>query len=335
MNASKTSPSRLLSPAILLGATVVAASVLAFLPASKTEPLRTAWRESLRPGQQILTNSAAWVREARDKIRGAGAGDNPQQVAELADAVRRLELELLVERSRGQAHHPSTFANDAVVPNAEVAQASYETPAQGSPLLTAQAIPARVLGSQAKAFLVARDMLDVGKSQAAQRGSLVVDADLSLDATTVVDQGHTAGVNPNRLVLAGRRVWGRVADVGANTSTVQRVNDAGYRDLVQLASPYEGRLHFSARGMLVGSGGRLCKIELVETTQPVIVGDLVFTADDGVLDSPLLYGRVAKLQRQPGAAHWEIWMEPAIAAAAPPSRVSVLRMELNPARIAP
>jgi hypothetical protein len=49
----------------------------------------------------------------------------------------------------------------------------------------------------------------------------------------------------------------------------------------------------------------------------------------------MLYGRVAKLERKPGAAHWEISMEPAIATAAAPSRVAVLRMELNPARVTP
>jgi hypothetical protein len=73
---------------------------------------------------------------------------------------------------------------------------------------------------------------------------------------------------------------------------------------------------------------------MVEATEAVAAGDLVFTADDSVLDVPLLYGRVVKLQRQPGAAHWEIWMEPAMSAGSPPSQVAVLQMEVNPARLA-
>ena len=99
-------------------------------------------------------------------------------------------------------------------------------------------------------------------------------------------------------MLAGSRVWGKVADVGPHTCTVRRITDAGYRDLVQLATSREGRLHFSARGVLVGAGERLCKIELVETTEPVAVGDLVFTADDGVLQSPLLYGKIVTARSQ-------------------------------------
>lgn len=338
MNATKSSPSRFLSPVTTLGITLAASIVLACLPSSKTDPLRNAWRESLRPGQEVLINSGDWVKAVAAKLRGTPNGEapeSPQRLAELTEIVRRLQFELLIERSRTTADSPATFANNATSPNTEVALASYQAPAAASPLLISQSIGARVLGSQAKSYLVARDLIDVGKSSFAQRDSLVVDAELSFDAAALIDQGQNAGINPNRLVLAGRRIWGRIADVGSHTSTVRRVNDAGYRDLVQLASQRDGRLHFSARGMLVGSGERLCKIELVEATQPVIVGDLVFTADDGVLDSPMLYGRIVKLEHKSGAAHWEIWMEPAVAAAAPPSRVAVLRMELNPARVAP
>ena len=137
----------------------------------------------------------------------------------------------------------------------------------------------------------------------------------------LLDQGRDASLKPGRLVLAGSRVWGKVADVGPHTCTVRRITDAGYRDLVQLATSREGRLHFSARGVLVGAGRRLCKIELVETTEPVAVGDLVFTADDGVLQSPLLYGKIVKVDRKPADPHWQIWMEPAVNPSAPPARV--------------
>jgi cell shape-determining protein MreC len=313
---------------MLLAAILIVSVVLAVLPEARTQPLRDAWREAMRPGEQVLATSGEWLQAAREKFRGTAGkptGDAAAHVAELADKVRRLELELVLERSRLDASRLPPAAN-------EVALAGYVTPVEPEPLVVSQAISARVLGRQAKAFLVERDVLDVGKSQAAQKNSLVVDADESLDSNNIVDQGGAANIKPNRLVLSGRRIWGRIADVGPHTSTVRRANDAGYRDLVQLASLQDGRLHFSARGMLVGVGQRLCKIELVETSQPVTIGDWVFTADDGVLDLPLLYGRVAKLERKPGAAHWEIWMEPAVAASAPPSRVSVLKIDLNPAR---
>jgi hypothetical protein len=290
--------------------------------------MRDAWREAIRPGQQVLATSGQWLQAARDKVRGAAGNDatgGSRQIAELNDRIHRLELELLLERNRPETTYSSQAGGD-------VALAGYVTPSESTPLVVSQAIPARVLGRQAKSFLVERDVLDIGRSKAVRRGSLVVDADEALDQSQVVDQGAAAGIQANRLVVSGRRIWGRIAEVGPNTSTVQRSNDTGYRDLVQLASLQEGRLQFSARGMLVGTGQRLCKIELVETTQPVTVGDLVFTADDGVLDSPLLYGRVMKLERKPGAAYWEIGVEPAVAVAVPPSRVAVLKMDLNPAR---
>jgi hypothetical protein len=61
---------------------------------------------------------------------------------------------------------------------------------------------------------------------------------------------------------------------------------------------------------------------------------LVFSAAArGILPDPLLYGRIARLERPTGAAHWEIWMEPAVAESAPET-VAVLRAELSPLRVA-
>src|SRR5262249_27021480 len=91
---------------------------------------------------------------------------------------------------------------------------------------------------------------------------------------------------------------------------------------------------FAARGMLTGDGQGLCKIETLQVTQPVTVGDLVFTADDGALDVPLLYGSVARVERKAGATQWEVWMQPAVDAKSLPAQVAVLTMELNPARVA-
>ena len=153
---------------------------------------------------------------------------------------------------------------------------------------------------------------------ASRRSALVVENSLASAEPQLLDQGRDAGIAPGGMVLAGARIWGKITAVGPHTSTVQRVTDSGYRDLVQLASQRDGRLHFAARGMLVGHGERLCKVELVEASEPITVGDLVFSADDGVLDVPLLYGRIARLERKPAAGQWEIWMEPALPVSAPP-----------------
>ncbi|MCC7086001.1 MAG: rod shape-determining protein MreC [Pirellulales bacterium] len=322
----------LTAPATALAATVFVSVVLARLPEAKTQPLRNAWRETLRPGELVLAAGRDWLLAARDKVRDAVANNsNPSapRIAALSERVRRLELDLLIERNRQALSPPFNL------PQGDVTLAGHVTTNEATPLVVARSVSARVLGRQAKAFLVDREILDLGKLKSVQPKALVVDADEAIDLSQVVDRGADAGIKPNRLVLSGRRIWGRIAAVGPHTSTLQRTNDAGYRDLAQLASLQNGRLQFSARGILVGTGQQYCKLEQVETTEPVTVGDLVFTADDGVLDSPLLYGRVTKLERKPGAAHWEIWVEPAVTSSAAPARVAILQFELNPTRLSP
>jgi hypothetical protein len=76
----------------------------------------------------------------------------------------------------------------------------------------------------------------------------------------------------------------------------------------------------------------LARVRRVDVTEPVAVGDAVYAASDqGVLPQPLLYGFVVRVQRPVGAAHWEIWMKPALDGE--PESVVVLRAQINPARI--
>jgi cell shape-determining protein MreC len=291
------------------------ALTLGFASNRIASPLRGAWRDTLRPGLEVLDTTVAWAEDLRARLRigdDAALAAARHQIAELNDRLRRAELQLQVAQSDRAA--------DSTDPE--------------KPLLTAQTIPARVLGKQAQSFLDARQMLDAGRSRGVTARSVVIDDLPTATDRPVVDQGRDSSMRADHLVVAGSRVWGKIAEVGQHTSTVIRVTDSGFRDLVQLAAPRDGKIRFIARGVLVGKGEPLCKIELVEADAPVTVGDLIFTADDGVLDAPLLYGRVARLNRKLGDAHWEIWMEPAVPAASGPSHVGVLRLDLNPARLA-
>lgn len=318
---SGTKPNWLTPRRAVLAATLGSALAFGFASSRIASPLRSAWRDTLRPGLQILDATIVWADDLRARFysgEDAGLAQAQRQIAELNDRLRRAELQLQLAQS------------ERVADAASVGVGSKST----SPLLTAQTISARVLGKQAQSFLEARVMLDAGRSHGVTARSLVID-DLPTGADRpVVDQGQDASIRADHLVLTGSRVWGKIAEVGQHTSSVIRVPDSGFRDLVQLASRHDGKLRFLARGVLVGKGEPLCKIELVETGAAVTAGDLVFTADDGVLDAPLLYGRVARLERKPGAAHWEIWMEPAVPAASPPAHVAVLKLGLNPARLA-
>jgi hypothetical protein len=51
------------------------------------------------------------------------------------------------------------------------------------------------------------------------------------------------------------------------------------------------------------------------------------------VSAPLIYGRVARVERSSGKTHWEIWMEPAVGPDEPETIV-VVRLSLNPQRIA-
>jgi cell shape-determining protein MreC len=313
------------SPAVQLAVVLAIALALRFAPQAIGQATRDYWREALRPGQIIVRETTEIARSGLSKLRTPDAAPaDADQIARLNEQVRQLQAELLMKPS---------------LPNSTDADSGAEPPK----LLVTQTIGARVLGKQSKAYLQSREMLDVGRTSGVAAKSLVVDSPArgakddsktSPDDVALLDQGRDARVQAGRFVLAGRRIWGKVADVGLHTCTVQRITDAGYRDLVQLASRQDGRLQFAARGVLVGKGEALCKIELVDATSPVMAGDLVYTVSDGALDTPLLYGRVARIERKPGAAHWEIWMEPAVSLAAPPERVAVLKTELSPSRFA-
>ena len=178
-------------------------------------------------------------------------------------------------------------------------------------------------------------MLDdeAGGPNASAAAAKLGDARPTLVRRPVIDAGADFGLAADGLVLAGRRVWGKIAAVGPYTSVVCRVCEPGYRDAVQLGHVEGRRLQLGPRGLLVGTGEPLCRVEMVEVSQPVAIGDEVYTSDDGVPHAPLLYGRVVRLERSAGQPHWQIWMEPAVGSDEPRS-VAVLQMDLNPARVA-
>ncbi|HEV3415926.1 MAG TPA: rod shape-determining protein MreC [Pirellulales bacterium] len=313
---------RITSPPGLLAISLGTAAMLYFLPARLTEPARNAWAACLQPAQSITagvvgfsSDKLAWLHTGfEDRIRLATAEQN---LAELQERNRRLEAAL-----------------DAARVLAADSSASAVTGSPTEPLLRSDAIAARVLGHAAQTFLRGSQLLDVGSRVGASPGALVIDGDLAAaDARSLIDAGHDLGLESGRMVLAGRRVWGKLATVGAHTSLVRRTTDSGYRDTVQLAHRDGGQLRLGPRGVLVGIGDRLCQIELVAATEPVSMGDEVYTVGDGVLPAPLLYGSVVRVERPAAAAHWQIWMQPAVGADEP-REVAVLRMELNPARIA-
>jgi cell shape-determining protein MreC len=299
---------RLTGPAAALLAGLVLAVGLMLVPASWTAAAKGQVLGWLRPGQlAVLT-----VREhiGRCLARASAHFDSAARLVEaelrcqrLAAENRRLAAELALAADRQPGSAPS------------VGEASSQR------LLNAHCVEARVLGQSAQAFLGRRQLIDVGSKAGVQP-----DAPVLYAPPRIVDPGRDAGLQPGQLLLSQGRVCGKVVQVGHYTSLVQTLTEPGYRDLVQLGCG-------GPQGILEGTGDPLARIRLVEVTEPVTVGDQVYsTAGEGSLPEHLLYGRVVRVERPVGAAHWEIWMQPAL----DPGRTdqfAVLRIELNPARV--
>ena len=310
---------RLTTPRGLLGVGLILAVLLMLVPPAWVAPVRGGIGAGLLPGQigiaNLLTEKDRLADEAKRHF---------DTVARLTEAERNLDR-LRRENDRLTAQLEEFDSHNADLERESVSQAEDR-------LLNLQCIWARVLGQQARAFLQENVPLDVGSRAGVQSDALVIGGPEGL----LIDQGKAAELQSGQLVLGRGRVWGKIVEVGPYTSTARTVTEPGYRDLVRLATPdAHGRpTRWGPEGILEGLGERLARIRLVEVTEPVSVGDLVFTAaGEGVLPKPLLYGRVVRVERPTGASHWKIWMEPAMGRHGP-RRVAVLRIQLNPIRVA-
>jgi cell shape-determining protein MreC len=304
--------------AILL-ALCVAAMVL---PQRLFAPAKERVAAVLRPGLQQADKVRSVCRQAAEK-----AGRYFNTAARLAEAEQ--ECARLREENLQWA-----AALDAKQPGGENGRSSPPDDASRDAeerLLQAECVGARVLGQQARSYLQEQHLLDVGANSGVRRGSLVAD-----DSMNLLDRGREAGLEPGGLVLHAGRVWGRVVEVGAETSAVRTVADVGFREVVRIASPTAaGRpLRLGPQGILEGTGESTARLRMIEVTEPVEIGDQVYaTGEKGVLPKPLLCGRVVRVSRPAGAIHWDIGVEPAVRADAP-DRVAVLCIRLNPARMA-
>ena len=306
---------RLVSPAALLAGGWAVSAVIWFLPAGYTAAVKGSLGAALRPAQvglwtvrQRVATVASQIEAHRDAVQRLAASEADRR--RLEEENRRLTTELALLRSRA---------------------ADGQRRQEDARLLVAGCIPARVLGRQARDFLAGAGILDVGSRDGVRGEALVIGRPKWL-----VDEGANGRLESEELVLAEGRIWGKIVEVGPQTSTVRTPCEPGFRDLVRLGVPSaDGRPpRLGPQGLLEGIGEPLARVRQVDVSEPVAVGDAVYTASgQGILPQPLLYGFVVRVQRPVGAAHWEIWMKPALEAE--PQSVVVLRTEINPARVAP
>ena len=309
---------RLMTPRGLLAVGLIMAVLLMLLPSAWLAPVRGIVGAGLLPCQigiaNLLTQTDRLTSETKRHF---------DTVARLTEAERNLDR-VRRENDRLTAQLEDLESRQSDLERESVSQVEDR-------LLNLQCIWARVLGQQARAFLQENVPLDVGSRAGVQSGALVIGGPEGL----LIDQGRAAELQSGQFVLSRGQVWGKIVEVGPYTSTALTVTEPGYRDLIRLATPdAHGRpTRWGPEGILEGLGERLARIRLVEVTEPVSAGDLVFTAaGEGVLPKPLLYGRVVRVERPTGASHWDIWMEPAMGKHGP-RRVAVLRIQLNATRV--
>ncbi len=296
---------------------LLASLALMLAPPRATAPLKDAASSLFAPGQKWAVSvrrcAFRWVIRCR---LGLATAEQQQELAEELQRLRERNEEL--ETALAWAAEREASEEDA-----EVGVTS------SAPLVRPTLIQARVLGPQARSFLERLELLDAGRNAGLETDAPVFDA-----STVVLDQGRNAELSVDDLALAGRRIVGKLVDVGPQTSIVRKVTDPDYRDLVQLAQRNDAGLRRGARGVLEGAGESLCRIRMVEVTEPVSTGDLVLAAGEtGAGLFGAVYGRVTRVERRAGDAHWQIWMEPATGRDSP-GEVAVLRLQLNPERIA-
>jgi len=308
-------PVRSTVPPIGLAAMLLAALILALLPVRRMAAIKGAAARLLVPGQRELGRARDWALRqveiySSDRATSARQSLLAAELRRLSSRNRELEAALALAR----------VGDDTPPPD-------------GAPLLLADLLPAHVLGRQARAFLERADLIDRGGLSGLFAGDLALAGGSALtDAAPMIDQGADGALAVDDLALAGRRVWGRLSEVGPRTASVRRVTDVGFREVVQLAHWGDARWRATARGVLEGTGEPLARVRMVATTEAVNVGDYALaTGVRGAVSAPLIYGRVARVERGAGKAHWDIWIEPAVGADEP-GVVAVLRLSLNPKR---
>ncbi len=312
---SPTKPDATRRRPLLVAAGLTLAAILALLPSNLADMARIPVTTALLPAQRGLGAVNRAGNRTLDRLRAQFTG------AETA-ARRELENQRLAEENRRlkadlQAVHDQLRL---------LTQRDSDNP----PLLAANCVPARILSTPAQTYLVRHHLLDAGQLQGVDKDALVL-----RPATPLVDRGAHAGVEDGNVVLAGSCVWGKIAAVGPYTSTVCPMTEPGFRDLVRLAvASTDGHtLRFGAKGILEGTGEPLARLRMVETTEPVAEGDLVYSmAGQGFVDAPLLCGRVVRVERPHGAGHWDIWVAPA--SDEPPRNLAILCPTAQPIEVA-
>jgi len=292
---------------------------LLFAPQWVTKTIRTYVRDAARPGQILVRAGGDFVQK---KVRHLEQSQQREsEVAMLRSKLKEWELRL----RRLQVEN--ALLHERLSEIEQLGLGPYQS-ADGSPLIVPELLTARVLGDEMAALWRAGKLIDQGQSSGVRESSLVLE-----DSNKLIDQGADDDVAAGQPVYSGRCVVGKIAKVGHFSSTVQLLTDPEFRAFVQLARNTPEGVVFGANGILEGQGQELCRLKLISSTEPVEVGNEVYSGDrDGVLPFPMYYGTVVKANQKQETPHWEILVKPAVNGVRFKT-VQVLRRLPNPLRL--
>jgi cell shape-determining protein MreC len=294
---------------------------LGIAPDHISDQVRGGFRDALRPGHRASQAVSRWTQTVWNRFRSPTAQEELSDVREELRNWQRQCLSLQVRQA--------DLVQQAI--DARRGTTSPFEAERGQPLLVPQLLQAEVLGSE-RDLLQSRfgRLLDQG-----QENRIAVDDLVLADDALHLDQGEQAGVQPDMPVLSGRRVAGRIKQVARWTSTLQLVTDPGFRGSAELIRESPQGPLYGAQGVVAGNGDGACRLEHIAATEPVSVGDFVYTIRrQHSLPEPACYGRVMAAELAEGAAHWSIAVQPLLGDE-PLASVQVLRELPNPERFPP
>ena len=291
-------------------------------PAETAQTVRGVVRDALIPGQrgvQELSDGIAsnW-RDWRATIGGVDLAELEKLERDAAVwRHRALQLQVQSAELQRQLEVDSDLEGPFSVLSSE-------------PLLETRLIEARILGS-ARSDLESRlqPIINRGATHDVDMDDLVL-----ADDRLHLDQGSGGGLKQDNLVLSGVRFVGRIQDVGRWTSTIQPLTDEDFRGTAQLVRQGTDGPVFGAEGILAGNGDGSCRLELIDASAPVSVGDTVFLpAHRAGLPGSVYYGRVVEARLTEGAPYWSIQVAPH-AVEEQAEHLQVLLEAPNPVRLA-
>ena len=296
-------------------ATVVcclAAVGMCFAPAAYGGQLRSFVNDLLSPGQRFVhavANQIPAFPHAVDRTNPP----HDKQLQQLRALVRHRELQIHELENR-------------LASETRLGRFPFETHSNLS-LVVPELLKANILSHSGSDSLQASIVIDQGQRNQVSPESLVLES-----SHPIIDQGTSESLETGQPVYAGRSVVGRIETAGQWTSSLQLITHTEYSGRARLARQTSDGLRFGEEGILEGIGNGLCRLSGIPDTQPVAVGDEVFTGgQSSLLPDPMYYGRIIKADLLSGSA-WDIIVKPPLDMRTM-TEVVVLRATVNPIRI--